>query len=156
MIVPRIPSRHTRSRAAECRLSLREWVRTAAADSLGFEAKLLQNKTGNTIEKLAKNKRAFIITLGSLGSVIYSGGKEFSIPTPKPAAILDPTGCGDAYRAGLLYGIQQGWDWDTTGRLASLLGALKIASRGGQNHRPTRDQLVALFKQHFGYAIDLS
>lgn len=120
-----------------------------------YEAKLLQNKTGQTIERLAKNKRAFIITLGPLGSVIYSSGKEFSIPTPKPEAILDPTGCGDAYRAGLLHGIQQGWDWDTTGRLASLLGALKIASRGGQNHRPTRDQLAALFKQHFGYAINL-
>ena len=120
-----------------------------------YEAKMLQNKTGKTIEKLAKNKRAFIITLGPLGSVIYADGKEFSIPTPKPEAILDPTGCGDAYRAGLLHGIQQGWDWDTTGRLASLLGALKIASRGGQNHRPTRDQLVALFKQHFGYAINL-
>ena len=120
-----------------------------------YEAKMLQNKTGKTIENLAKNKRAFIITLGPLGSVIYSDGKEFSIPTPKPEAILDPTGCGDAYRAGLLHGIQQGWDWETTGRLASLLGALKIASRGGQNHRPTRDQLAALFKQHFGYVIDL-
>ncbi len=60
--------------------------------------------------------------------------KQIAIPTPKPKAIVDPTGCGDAYRAGLLYGIQKGWDWETTGRLASLMGSLKIASRGGQNH----------------------
>ena len=69
--------------------------------------------------------------------------------------MLDPTGCGDAYRAGLLHGIQQGWDWDTTGRLASLLGAIKIAHRGGQNHLPTREALCAQFKQHFGYEITL-
>ncbi len=120
-----------------------------------YEAKLLQDKTGQTIAQLAKRTRAFIITLGAQGSVIYTDGKEIGIPTPKAEALLDPTGCGDAYRAGLLHGIQQGWDWDTTGRLASLMGALKIASRGGQNHRPTRDELAALFHKHFGYAISL-
>ncbi len=120
-----------------------------------YEAKLLQDKTGQTIAQLAKRTRAFIITLGAQGSVIYTDGQEISIPTPKAEALLDPTGCGDAYRAGLLHGIQQGWDWDTTGRLASLLGALKIASRGGQNHRPTRDELAVLFRKHFGYAISL-
>ncbi len=120
-----------------------------------YEAKLLQDKTGQTIAQLAKRTRAFIITLGAQGSIIYTDGKEIGIPTPKAEALLDPTGCGDAYRAGLLHGIQQGWDWDTTGRLASLMGALKIASRGGQNHRPTRDELAALFHKHFGYAISL-
>ncbi len=120
-----------------------------------YEAKLLQDKTGQTIAQLAKRTRAFIITLGAQGSVIYTDGKEISIPTPKAEALLDPTGCGDAYRAGLLHGIQQGWDWDTTGRMASLMGALKIASRGGQNHRSTRDELAALFRKHFGYAISL-
>ncbi len=120
-----------------------------------YEARLLQDKIGQTIAQLAKRTRAFIVTLGGQGSVIYTDGKEISIPTPKAEALLDPTGCGDAYRAGLLHGIQQGWDWDTTGRLASLLGALKIASRGGQNHRPTRDELAALFHKHFGYAISL-
>ena len=77
------------------------------------------------------------------------------IPTPTATKLLDPTGCGDAYRAGLLYGIQKGWDWETTGRLASLLGSLKIASRGGQNHKQTREEIVALFQQHFGYSISL-
>lgn len=120
-----------------------------------YEAKLLQDKTGRCVEELAKQTRAFIITLGAQGSQIYAGGKTIEIPTPEPAEMLDPTGCGDAYRAGLLHGIQQGWDWDTTGRLASLLGSIKIASRGGQNHKPTRDELMAAFKKNFKYDITL-
>lgn len=120
-----------------------------------YEAQLLQDKTGRTIEELAGMTRAFIITRGGEGSTIYADGKEIVIPCAKPAALLDPTGCGDAYRAGLLYGIQQGWDWETTGRLASLLGTLKIASRGGQNHAPSRDELKAQFRQHFGFAVPL-
>ncbi|MEI8010343.1 MAG: carbohydrate kinase family protein [Candidatus Nitrotoga sp.] len=120
-----------------------------------YEAKLFQDKTGKTIEELSKLTRAFIVTLGAQGSIIYANGKEMRIPTPTATKLLDPTGCGDAYRAGLLYGIQKGWDWDTTGRLASLLGSLKIASRGGQNHKQTREEIVALFQQHFGYSISL-
>jgi adenosine kinase len=120
-----------------------------------YEAQLLQDKAGRKIEELAKGKRALIITRGGEGSTIYADGKEILIPCAKPAALLDPTGCGDAYRAGLLYGIRQDWDWETTGRLASLLGTVKIASRGGQNHAPTGDELCALFQQHFGYGIKL-
>ena len=120
-----------------------------------YEAKLLQDKTGKTIEELAQRTRAFIVTLAAQGSVIYTEGKKISIPTPTPVKVLDPTGCGDAYRAGLLHGIQQGWDWDTTGRLASLMGSLKIASRGGQNHKPTRAELADLFHKNFGYSITL-
>jgi adenosine kinase len=120
-----------------------------------YEARLLQDKTGKRIEELAKLTRAFIITLGAKGSRIYADGRQFDIPTPEPAEVLDPTGCGDAYRAGLLHGIQQNWDWDTTGRLASLLGSIKIASRGGQNHKPTRDELMASFNKHFDYDITL-
>ena len=120
-----------------------------------YEAKLLQDKTGKTLTELAKQVRAFIVTLGAQGSMIYTDGKEILIPAAKPAAVLDPTGCGDAYRAGLLHGIQQGWDWETSGRLASLLGAIKIASRGGQNHVSARDDLMAQFQHQFGYTIDL-
>lgn len=120
-----------------------------------YEARLLQDKTGRRIEELAKQTRAFIITLGAQGSQIHTDGKIIEIPTPEPAEVLDPTGCGDAYRAGLLHGIQQGWDWDTTGRLASLLGSIKIASRGGQNHKPALDELTASFKKNFGYDITL-
>ncbi len=120
-----------------------------------YEARLLQDKTGKTLAEIAQRVKALIVTLGPDGSLIYADGKQIAIPTPKPSAIVDPTGCGDAYRAGLLHGIQNGWDWETTGRLASLMGSLKIASRGGQNHKHTRAELAELYKQHFGSRITL-
>jgi adenosine kinase len=91
-----------------------------------------------------------IVTRGAEGSHIHADSTVFEIPTLKPTALVDPTGCGDAYRAGLLYGIAQGWDWNRTGRLASLLGSLKIASRGGQNHVVDRDALAATYHEHYG------
>jgi adenosine kinase len=120
-----------------------------------YEAKMLQDKTGKTLEEIAKQVKALIVTLGGDGSLIYAGGKQIAIPTPKPKAIVDPTGCGDAYRAGLLYGIEKGWDWEMTGRLASLMGSLKIANRGGQNHSYTRAELMGLYEQSFGHSIEL-
>lgn len=120
-----------------------------------YEAKLLQDKTGKSLAEIAQRVTALIVTLGGDGSLIYADNKQIAIPTPKPLAIVDPTGCGDAYRAGLLYGIERGWDWETTGRLASLMGSLKIASRGGQNHRYSLSEITDLFKQHFGFAIKL-
>jgi adenosine kinase len=118
-----------------------------------YEAELLQERTGKSLEVLAKQVKALIVTLGAKGSVIHAGGKTFEIPSVKPTAILDPTGCGDAFRAGLLYGITNGMDWATTGRLASLLGSIKIAQRGGQNHRFTRDDIAAQYQTHFGAVI---
>ena len=120
-----------------------------------YEGKMLEEKTGKTLMEIARSVAALIVTLGADGSMIYTEGREIKIPTPKPAAIVDPTGCGDAYRAGLMYGIQQGWAWETTGRLASLMGSIKIASRGGQNHAPTRREIEAQFEQHFGFGITL-
>ncbi|MBI3479406.1 MAG: carbohydrate kinase family protein [Nitrosomonadales bacterium] len=120
-----------------------------------YEAKMLEEKTGKSLSDIAQRVTALIVTLGADGSLIYADGKQIAIPTPKPKAIVDPTGCGDAYRAGLLYGIQQAWDWETTGRLASLMGSLKIASRGGQNHRHSIVEVADLFKQHFGFSINL-
>ncbi|MBU0620407.1 MAG: carbohydrate kinase family protein [Gammaproteobacteria bacterium] len=120
-----------------------------------YEAKLLQDKTGKSLKEIAARVKALIVTLGGDGSLIHADGKEIAIPTPKPDAIVDPTGCGDAYRAGLLYGIQRDWDWETTGRLASLMGSLKIASRGGQNHKYSRMELADLYKRHFGSRIEL-
>lgn len=120
-----------------------------------YEAKMLEEKTGKTLAEIAKSVTALIVTLGADGSMIYTEGREIAIPTPKPTAVVDPTGCGDAYRAGLMYGIQRGWAWETTGRLASLMGSIKIASRGGQNHAPTRTEIMAQFQQHFGSSITL-
>jgi adenosine kinase len=118
-----------------------------------YEAQLLQEKTGETLESLARHVKALIVTLGPKGSLIYVDGAQHEIPCAKPDAVVDPTGCGDAYRAGLLYGIANGLDWPLTGRLASLLGALKIAHRGGQNHHYARDEIAARFTQNFGTSI---
>ena len=117
-----------------------------------YEAELLQERTGKTLEQLATQVKALIVTLGAKGSVIHAGGRKFEIPCVKPEAVLDPTGCGDAFRAGLLYGITHRMDWAVTGRLASLIGALKIAQRGPQNHRFTRDSIAELYKANFGSA----
>ena len=117
-----------------------------------YEAQMLQEKTGQTLAALAQHVKALVVTLGAKGSLIYANGRQLEIPSAKPAAVIDPTGCGDAYRAGLLYGIANGMDWESTGRLASLLGALKIAHRGGQNHHFTRDEVAAQYQRNFGTA----
>ena len=74
------------------------------------------------------------------------------MPCVRADAVVDPTGCGDAYRAGLLYGIARGWDWDSTGKLGAVMGALKIARRGAQNHAATRDEIERRFRGAFGYS----
>lgn len=112
-----------------------------------YESQVIQDKTGSTLEQLASKVKALIVTLGGLGSHIYADGQRFEIPCVKADKIVDPTGCGDAYRAGLLYGISHGWDWPTCGRLASTMGAIKIASRGGQNHKPTREEIEHIYTQ---------
>ena len=118
-----------------------------------YEAELLKEKTGKTLEQIAKGVKALIVTLGAQGSIIFTGGKQIQIPCAKPSAIVDPTGCGDAFRAGLLYGLAHGMDWPITGRLASLLGALKIAQRGGQNHTFNRDGVASQFKSQFNISM---
>jgi adenosine kinase len=112
-----------------------------------YESQVIQDKTGLNLEQLASKVKAFIVTLGGQGSHIYADGQRFEVPCVKADKIVDPTGCGDAYRAGLLYGMAQGWDWPTCGRLASTMGAIKIASRGGQNHNPTRAEIEAIYTQ---------
>lgn len=112
-----------------------------------YESQVIQEKTGLSLEQLASKVKALIVTLGGLGSHIYADGQRFEIPCVKAEKIVDPTGCGDAYRAGLLYGIAHGWDWPTCGRLASTMGAIKIASRGGQNHKPTREEIENIYTQ---------
>lgn len=110
-----------------------------------YESQVIQDKTGLTLEQLANKVKALIVTLGGEGSHIYADGQRHEIPCVRADKVVDPTGCGDAYRAGLLYGIVRGWDWKTCGRLASTMGAIKIASRGGQNHQPTRDEIENIY-----------
>ena len=121
-----------------------------------YEAQLTQEKTGLSIEALATQVEALIVTCGAQGSVIHTAGQRIEIPCVEADALLDPTGCGDAYRAGLLYGMSHGWDWETSGQLAAVMGAIKIASRGGQNHKPTQAEIMARYKQAFGTEISLS
>ena len=118
-----------------------------------YEAKLVQEKTGETIEKLASRVKGLVVTRGAEGSFIYANGQRHEIPCVKPESIVDPTGCGDAYRAGLLYGIVNGLEWQQTGQLASIMGSMKIARRGAQNHRMTRDEIGVFYRQQFGAAI---
>lgn len=117
-----------------------------------YEAKLLQDRTGKNVEELSKLVKAVIVTQGGQGSLVVVNGKTEVIPAVKPTRIVDPTGCGDAYRAGLLYGMANHLDWATTGRLASLLGSIKIAERGAQNHRFTPDEIARKFREAFGRA----
>ncbi|MDH4456366.1 MAG: carbohydrate kinase family protein [Candidatus Methylopumilus sp.] len=112
-----------------------------------YEAQMLQEKTGLDLETLASKVKALIVTLGANGSHIYADGQRFDIPPVKADIVVDPTGCGDAYRAGLLYGISRAWDWPTCGRLASVMGSIKIASRGGQNHKPTKAEIEVIYTQ---------
>jgi adenosine kinase len=118
-----------------------------------YEAKLLCERTGLALEQLAAKVKALIVTRGGEGSDIYANGEFIKVASVKPDAILDPTGCGDAYRAGLLYGITNGWDWLKTGQLASLLGSIKIAHRGAQNHKLTRDEIAQRYQQAFGSSL---
>ena len=118
-----------------------------------YEGQLLQERTGQTLEALAKLVKGLVVTRGAEGSIIYANGQQIEIPCVKPEEMLDPTGCGDAYRAGLLYGIANNMDWQTTGSLGSLMGALKIAKRGGQNHSFSRDEIGQRYFEAFGNRI---
>ena len=118
-----------------------------------YEAQLVQERTGKAPHELAEYVEALIVTRGGEGSLIYTKEKRHEIPTAKTTAVNDPTGCGDAYRAGLLYGLMNDMDWETTGRIAALMGAIKIEKHGTQNHSFNREQLLERFNQSFGYKI---
>ena len=117
-----------------------------------YESELMQERTGLSLEQIAERVDALIITLGAHGSKIYTDGQCIIIPAAKPHAVLDPTGCGDAYRAGLLYGLMNEFDWEITGRIASLMGALKIEHNGTQNHTLSMADFKQRFHENFGYS----
>jgi len=120
-----------------------------------YEWQLVQDKAKLSAAEIMEQVEALIVTRGAEGSVIYAKGREIVIPTAKPTAAVDPTGCGDAYRAGLLHGLLHGLDWETTGRIASLMGAIKIEARGTQNHSFTATQFEERFQASFGRALTL-
>jgi adenosine kinase len=115
-----------------------------------YEWGLLQQKTGLTVSDITAQVEALVVTRGAEGSVIYTKTKTVTVPCATPRAIVDPTGCGDAYRAGLIHGLLKGLDWETTGRVASLMGAIKIESRGPQNHSFTLPEFERRYRDNFG------
>lgn len=116
-----------------------------------YESELLRNRTGWTLEQIVERVEALVVTRGPKGSAIYTGGRRADIPSVTPSALADPTGCGDAYRGGLLFGLMEKLEWDTIGRIASLMGAAKIERPGTQNHYFTRAEFEARFKAEFGH-----
>jgi adenosine kinase len=114
-----------------------------------YEAKLLADRTGWSIADMAERVDGLVVTMGGEGSIIHAGGATYAIPAVRPSAIVDPTGCGDAYRAGLLYGIANEWDWESTGKLASVMGTIKIECRGGQNHVIDRNTIALRYRDAF-------
>lgn len=117
-----------------------------------YEWQLIEDKTGLKEQQVAEQLKALIVTRGGEGSFVWADGKKLEIPVAKVSRMEDPTGCGDAYRAGLLYGLMNDMDWETTGRLAALMGAIKIEEHGTQNHSITPEAIAQRFKDNFGYA----
>lgn len=116
-----------------------------------YEAELLTERTGLSLEQIAERVSALVVTRGEQGAEIYTSAQRYDIPVVQVDQVVDPTGCGDAFRAGMLYGLTNDMDWMTIGRLSSLMGAIKIASQGGQNHVLTREAIEQRFEKEFGY-----
>jgi adenosine kinase len=117
-----------------------------------YEWSLLAERTGYAAEEVARRVEALVVTRGADGSEIHTRAGRIDIPAVRARVVVDPTGCGDAYRAGLIHGLVRGLDWAVTGRIGSLIGALKIESRGPQNHRFTLPEFAARFRGEFGTA----
>jgi adenosine kinase len=118
-----------------------------------YEARIVEDKTGVAVKDIAAMIGAVIVTRGGEGSTLYTRGGRIDVAAVKAESVVDPTGCGDAYRAGLLYGMARGWDWRRCARLGSVMGSIKIARRGGQNHTPTRDDIARKLREAFGEAL---
>jgi adenosine kinase len=116
-----------------------------------YEGQLLEQRTGLPLHELAEKVQALIVTKGAKGSHIYTDGHRLEIPPAPVRGVADPTGCGDAFRAGLIHGLLHGLDWETTGRIASLMGAIKVEHHGTQNHRFSTHEFKARFYEAFAY-----
>jgi adenosine kinase len=118
-----------------------------------YEASVIEQRTGRTIRDIARGLKAAIVTRGGDGATLIADGATIDVPPVKAAAVVDPTGCGDSHRAGLLYGLTLGWNWLDCCRLANVMGAIKIASRGAQNHKPTRGEIDTLLRASYGVGL---
>ncbi len=120
-----------------------------------YESRLLLDKTGRKLKDIAAEVEALIVTRGGDGAEILADGKTLKIPSIKVGEIKDPTGCGDAFRAGLLYGIEKELDWQSCGQLASLMGGFKIEHHGTQNHSPSRQDIARRYQENFSQTLEL-
>ncbi|HEX4895940.1 MAG TPA: carbohydrate kinase family protein [Solimonas sp.] len=116
-----------------------------------YESEIVMSRTGLSLAQIAERLDALIVTRGGKGASIYTPGKTHELPVAQAESLTDPTGCGDAFRGGLLYGLMQGMDWETTGRIAALMGAYNIERPGTQNHRFSPEQFRARFRSEFRY-----
>ncbi|GAB1406791.1 carbohydrate kinase family protein [Thermomonas brevis] len=119
-----------------------------------YESNLLQERTGWDEQTIASKVKAYIATRGPHGCAIHADGQTYSVPPAHERRVTDPTGCGDAFRAGLIFGIEKGYDWMTIGRIGNLMGALKVEHPGTQNQRFDYDEFSTQFRQQFGYTLD--
>jgi len=119
-----------------------------------YESQMLQDRTGMSPHEIAEQVDAMIVTLGGEGAHIYTDKQRIDIPAASTSHLHDPTGCGDAFRGGLLYGLMNKLDWETTGRIAALMGAIKIEQHGTQNHSFTLDEFRQRYKESFGSEIE--
>ena len=130
---------------------LRQFIEQASWVTVNdYEWELLKDRTSWDVDDVKSRVSALIVTRGAEGSVIYAGDSNIEIPAVQPDAVKDPTGCGDAYRGGLLFGLMQGWDWLKVGRVASLMGAVKIECHGTQNHSFSMEDFERRFQNSFG------
>jgi adenosine kinase len=114
-----------------------------------YEARVVEQKTGRSTTQIAQGLGAVIVTRGAEGCSVYTRDGRIDVPAAKAERVTDPTGCGDAFRAGLLYGMSRRWEWRRSARLAAVMGAIKIGYRGGQNHEPSRDQIASTLRETF-------
>ncbi len=130
---------------------LRQFVEQAAWVTVNdYEWQVLKERTGWDVGDFKQRVKGLIVTRAAEGSVIYTPEMDLDIPAAEAVVVSDPTGCGDAYRAGLLFGFMADYDWPTVGRVASLMGAIKIECHGTQNHRFTREEFQERFEASFG------
>lgn len=135
---------------------LRQFVEQATVVAVNdYEGQMLMQRTDWSEAEIADRVDALIVTRGAKGSVVHAGGKTLEIPAASAARVVDPTGCGDAYRAGLLHGLMAGADWETIGRIASLMGAIKVETAGTQNHSVNAESFAKRFQEQFGFELAL-
>lgn len=118
-----------------------------------YEASVVVQRTEMSMEEISSNLQGVVVTHGADDSVVYARGERVTVPVAAAEDVVDPTGCGDAHRAGLLYGLTKGWSLDDACKLGNVMGSIKVASRGPQNHRPTRAHIESVLQAHYGLAL---